>query len=82
MEPISLTGVEEGNTPTSRVCVCFGSKQNKTEEKFFPLRNDRGVCFTLKGRLHEIFGPIFWPVWIHLGLNVNQWWFLNFNDAP
>jgi hypothetical protein len=32
--------------------------------------------------LHEIFGPIFWPVWIQLGLNMNCLWFLNFNDAP
>ncbi len=36
---------------------------------------------TLKGLSHEIFGPVFWPVWMYLGLNVNRLWFLNFNYA-
>ncbi len=36
---------------------------------------------SLKGLSHEIFGPVFWPVWMYLGLNVNRLWFLNFNDA-
>jgi hypothetical protein len=40
------------------------------------------VCYRLKGLSHEIFGPVFWPVWMNLGLNVNRLWFLNFNDAP
>ncbi len=35
----------------------------------------------LKGLSHEIFGPVFWPVWMYLGLNVNRLWFLNVNDA-
>jgi hypothetical protein len=35
----------------------------------------------LKGLSHEIFGPVFWPVWMYLGLNVNRLWFLNFNYA-
>jgi hypothetical protein len=35
-----------------------------------------------KGLSHEIFGPVFWDVWMYLGLNVNRLWFLNFNDAP
>jgi hypothetical protein len=35
----------------------------------------------LKGLSHEIFGPVFWPVLMYLGLNVNRLWFLNFNDA-
>jgi hypothetical protein len=26
---------------------------------------------TLKELSHEIFRPVFWPVWMHLGLNVN-----------
>ncbi len=30
----------------------------------------------LKGLSHEIFRPVFWPVWMHLGLNVNRLWFL------
>jgi hypothetical protein len=36
----------------------------------------------LKGLSHEIFGPVFWPVWMYLGLNVNRLRFLNFNAAP
>jgi hypothetical protein len=36
----------------------------------------------LKGLSHEIFSPVFWPVWIHLGLNVNRLWFYNFFEAP
>jgi hypothetical protein len=36
----------------------------------------------LKGLSHEIFWPVFWPVWVHLGLNMNCLWFLNFNGAP
>jgi hypothetical protein len=26
------------------------------------------ILFCLKGLSHEIFGPVFWPVWIYLGL--------------
>ncbi len=39
-------------------------------------------CYHLKGLPHEIFGPIFWPLRMQLGLKVNRLWFLNFNDAP
>jgi hypothetical protein len=39
------------------------------------------VC-NLKGLSHEIFVPVFWPVWMYLGLNMNRLWLLNFNDAP
>ncbi len=41
-----------------------------------------GQWITLKGLSHEIFGPVFWPVWMYLGLNVNCLRFLNFSDAP
>jgi hypothetical protein len=37
---------------------------------------------SLKGLSHEIFGPVFWAVWMYRGPNVNRFWFLNFNDAP
>jgi hypothetical protein len=37
---------------------------------------------TLEGLLHEIFGPVYWPVWMHLGLNKNRFQFLNFKGAP
>jgi hypothetical protein len=37
---------------------------------------------TLKGMSHEFFWPVFWPVWIHLGLKMNRLCFLNFNGAP
>ncbi len=33
--------------------------------------------FMLKGLSHEIFRPVFWPVWTHLGLNVNRLRFFN-----
>ncbi len=36
----------------------------------------------LKGLSHEIFGPAYWPVWMHLGLNKNRFLFLNFKGAP
>jgi hypothetical protein len=29
----------------------------------------------LKRLSHEIFRPVFWPVWMHLGLNENRLWF-------
>ncbi len=29
----------------------------------------------LKGLSNEIFRPVFWPVWMRLGLNVNRLWF-------
>jgi hypothetical protein len=28
------------------------------------------------------FCPVYWPVWMHLGLNKNRFWFLNFEEAP
>jgi hypothetical protein len=36
----------------------------------------------LKGLSHEIFEPVYWPVWIPLSLNKNRFWFLNFKEAP
>jgi hypothetical protein len=36
----------------------------------------------LKGLSFEIFEPVCWPVWLHLGLNKNRFWFLNFKEAP
>jgi hypothetical protein len=36
----------------------------------------------LKGLLHKIFKPVYWPVWMQLGLNKNRFWFLNFEEAP
>jgi hypothetical protein len=41
----------------------------------------RGTDF-LKGLSLEIFGPGHWPVWMHLGLNKNRFWFINFKEAP
>jgi hypothetical protein len=55
---------------------------------------DEGVCSRevrhrgcvqlsiLKRLSLEIFGPVFWAVWIYLCLNVNRLWFFNFNGAP
>jgi hypothetical protein len=39
----------------------------------------KGWC--LKGLSHENFSPVFWPVWIYLGLNGNRFWFLNFKEG-
>jgi hypothetical protein len=36
----------------------------------------------LKGLSHEVLGPVYWPVWMHLGLNENRFWFFNFEEAP
>jgi hypothetical protein len=36
----------------------------------------------LKGLSHEIFGPVYWSVLIHIGLTKNRFWFLNFKEAP
>jgi hypothetical protein len=36
----------------------------------------------LKGLSHAIFGPVYWPVWMRLGLKKNRFWFLNFKGAP
>jgi hypothetical protein len=41
---------------------------------------EKAAC--LKGLSHEIFGPVYWPVWMHIGLNKNRFWFLNFKEAP
>ncbi len=35
----------------------------------------------LKGLSHEIFRPVFWPVWIYLGLNGKCFSFLNFKEG-
>jgi hypothetical protein len=39
------------------------------------------MTIPLKRLSHEIFEPVFWAVWMYLGLNVNRLWFLNFNYA-
>ncbi len=36
---------------------------------------------TLKGTVGWDFGPVYWPVWMHLGLNKNRFWVLNFKEA-
>ncbi len=36
----------------------------------------------LKGLSHEIFGPVYWSLGMHLGLNKNCFWFLNFKGTP
>jgi hypothetical protein len=40
------------------------------------------TTFFLKGLSQEIFGPVYWPVWMHLGLNKNRFRFFNFKEAP
>jgi hypothetical protein len=39
----------------------------------FPLPEP--VLSDLKGLSHEIFRPVFWSVWMYLGLNMNRLWF-------
>jgi hypothetical protein len=43
---------------------------------------DGHISTSLKGLSHEVFGPVFWPVWMQIGLNKNRFWFLNFKEAP
>jgi hypothetical protein len=43
--------------------ACLGCSKNLT------LRQ------SLKGLSHEIFRPVFWSVWMRLGLNGNRLWF-------
>ncbi len=45
-------------------------------------RNVFGKYAALKRLSHEILGPVYWPVWMHLGLNKNRFWLLNFEEAP
>ncbi len=69
----SLEGVSEGDVLPSlfELFVLFNI-----------LTNIRMVSYeTLKGLAHEIFRPLFWPVWIYLGLNWNPFWFLNFKEG-
>jgi hypothetical protein len=56
-------------------------KHATREYFFFGGRQVSSNVLFLKGLSHEIFGPVFLPVWMYLGLNVNRLWFLNFNDA-
>jgi hypothetical protein len=37
-----------------------------------------GPTLLLKGLLHEIFGPVYWTVWMHVGLNKNRFRFFQF----
>jgi hypothetical protein len=41
-----------------------------------------GCNDTFKGTVAEIFRPVLWSVWMHLGLNLNSFWFKNCYDAP
>ncbi len=61
------------------VCIVNTIQVWSAEEFKSPLRKIRE---DLKGLSHEIFGPVYWPVWMHLGLNKNCFWFLNFEEAP
>ncbi len=59
--------------------LCLGKRPEKVHctELLHTLYNAK----TLKGLSHEIFGPVYWPVWMHLGLNKNRFRFFNFKDA-
>ncbi len=35
------------------------------------------ISIAIKGLSHEIFRPVFWPVWMHLDLHVNRLWLKN-----
>jgi hypothetical protein len=39
------------------------------------------VTIVLKELSHEVFTPVFWLVWIYLGLNGNRFSFLNFKEG-
>ncbi len=56
----------------------------RSNEKGLQTYGVKSLEVFLKGLSHEIFRPVFfyWPVWMHLGLNKNLFWFLNFKEAP
>jgi hypothetical protein len=62
-----------------------GDDNDKSEHStsiFHAIRNQDKEAVCLKGLSHEIFGPVYWTVWMHLGLNKIRFWFLNFKEAP
>jgi hypothetical protein len=62
-----------------------GDDNDKSEHStsiFHATRHQEKEAACLKGLSHEIFEPVYWPIWIHLGLNENRFWFLNFKEAP
>ncbi len=57
---------------------CYVLKYEDEETDRYQL----SIPIKLKGLSHEIFRPVFWPVWVHLGLTWNCLWFKNFYEAP
>ncbi len=57
--------------------------KNITLKVFFGFLSRNSLVFvhTVKGLSHEIFRPVFWHVWTHLGLNVNRFCFQNCYDT-
>ncbi len=60
------------------VRLCFHNHPTRVQFSCFMYLNGD---LELKGLSHEIFRPVFWPVWMHLGLNVNGLWFFNFKES-
>ncbi len=77
----SRRGADVGGGPDERVpghlhqgahSTPHGLHSRQKYVKETPIRRRR---WPLKGLSHEIFRPVFWPVWMRLGLNVNRLWF-------
>ncbi len=64
------------------LCVDWSTKSFQLSHSFYwVVHRNKIMYLNLKGLSHEI-RPVFWPVWMHLGLNVNRLWFLTFFEAP
>jgi hypothetical protein len=60
--------------PNSSLIYLFSHIFSPIPYQLFPTTLVRGV-YSLKGLSLEIFSPVFWPVRMNLGLNVNRLWF-------
>jgi hypothetical protein len=54
----------------------FANKLSKNGLEY--LRGQSRNASVLKGLSHEIFGPVYRPVWMHLGLKKNRFCFFKF----
>jgi hypothetical protein len=62
--------------------TCPGSPPSHWLMQVRTTDNLKIIFCLLKGTVAWDFGPVFWPVWTDLGLNMNHFWFLSFKEAP
>jgi hypothetical protein len=86
--PVAQTRTQRGSRPLmllphSWLLLPRSSGQARNFSSSSLRFRQRGTSLkTLNGLSHEIFGPVFCPVWMNLGLNVNCFWFVNYYDTP